>query len=239
MKILILLPIFHLALCQSKTDLILKERQKSLDLVLGDETDVLVDIQRPNGIDYNDTIELNLQVETDNEELAEMISPTTLKLAHGSSFAIRIKGKSIGIVKMAINVTSSDANIQVKNSGLYFIIAIGHCKSVKYVSIILGWLYVILWNLSFYPQVIHNFRHRSVIGMHFDFLTFNTLGFTCYLIYNIGLYSIPTIEEEYHKRHPFGANPVEFNDLFFPLHAVVLCITGIFQCCLYQVTSIF
>ena len=71
--------------------------------------------------------------------------------------------------------------------------------------------------------------------MHFDYLVFNTIGHTSYMIYNFGLFTIPMIEDEYFARHPYGYIPVEFNDLFFPTHSVILCFVGILQCFVYEV----
>lgn len=71
--------------------------------------------------------------------------------------------------------------------------------------------------------------------MHFDYLAFNLVGHTCYMVYNLGLYSVISVKEEYQRRHPFGANPIAINDIFFPVHAVILCLIAIVQCFCYEV----
>ena len=43
-------------------------------------------------------------------------------------------------------------------------------------------------------QVILNFRRRSVVGLSFDFLAYNFLGFFAYSVYNIALFWIPGIQ---------------------------------------------
>ena len=48
--------------------------------------------------------------------------------------------------------------------------------------------------LSLQIQIILNFQRRSVIGLNFDFLTYNITGFLCYFIFNMGLYWIPVIQ---------------------------------------------
>ena len=75
----------------------------------------------------------------------------------------------------------------------------------------------------------------SVIGLHFDYLAFNTIGHTCYMLYNVGLFAIPAVVNEFERRHPLSITPVEINDLFFPIHGVILCLVGIGQCCFYEV----
>lgn len=58
------------------------------------------------------------------------------------------------------------------------------------------------------------------------------------MIYNVGLFAIPSIVDEFERRNPLSLSPVEFNDLFFPIHGVALCLVGIFQCCIYEVKRI-
>ena len=43
-------------------------------------------------------------------------------------------------------------------------------------------------------QVILNFRRKSVVGLSFDFLAYNFLGFFAYSVYNIALFWIPEIQ---------------------------------------------
>jgi cystinosin len=39
-----------------------------------------------------------------------------------------------------------------------------------------GWTYFLLWTISFYPQLISNFRRKSVEGLSLDFLAMNVAG---------------------------------------------------------------
>ena len=41
----------------------------------------------------------------------------------------------------------------------------------------------------------------SVVGLNFDFLTLNVLGFTVYSIYNVGLFWIPSVIKEYQEEN--------------------------------------
>lgn len=45
----------------------------------------------------------------------------------------------------------------------------------------------------------------------------------------------PTKQEQFLLQYPNGVNPVNSNDVFFSLHAVVLTLIIIVQCCLYEV----
>ncbi|KAI8820689.1 PQ loop repeat-domain-containing protein [Fimicolochytrium jonesii] len=82
------------------------------------------------------------------------------------------------------------------------------------VSPIVGWGYFVAWSVSFYPQVILNYKRKSVEGLSLDFVSLNLWGFLCYSLYNIGLYV---------NRKGWGIeNSVHLNDVVFALHALTL-----------------
>ena len=75
------------------------------------------------------------------------------------------------------------------------------------------------------PDFNFLFSPFSVIGLSFDFLGLNVIGFSLYSLFNIGLYWIPPIEAEYFSRHPTGVNPVQLNDVIFSIHAGLFLIS--------------
>eukprot|EP00298_Acanthocystis_sp_HF-20_P022541 c30527_g1_i1.p1 GENE.c30527_g1_i1~~c30527_g1_i1.p1 ORF type:complete len:318 (+),score=90.12 c30527_g1_i1:29-982(+) len=87
-------------------------------------------------------------------------------------------------------------------------------------SSVVGWTYFAAWSISFYPQVIVNFKLKSVEGLSFDFVFLNLLGFTCYTIYNIVLYC--------------DTCSIEINDIAFSVHAFVLCLVTAVQALSYK-----
>jgi cystinosin len=90
------------------------------------------------------------------------------------------------------------------------------------VSKLFGWIYTFCWSLSFYPQPILNFQRRSTSGTTIDFPAINVLGFAAYFISNaVFLYS-SQIRGEYASRHHGLTPTVQFNDLVFAGHAVVV-----------------
>ncbi|XP_003799164.1 cystinosin isoform X1 [Otolemur garnettii] len=109
-----------------------------------------------------------------------------------------------------------------------------HSSIVSIINQVIGWIYFVAWSISFYPQVIMNWRRKSVIGLSFDFLALNLTGFVAYSVFNIGLLWVPYIKEQFLLKYPNGVNPVDSNDVFFSLHAVVLTLIVIMQCCLYE-----
>ncbi|ESN98363.1 hypothetical protein HELRODRAFT_84702 [Helobdella robusta] len=116
-------------------------------------------------------------------------------------------------------------------------VTVVHHKEIILIQKIIGWIYFFAWSISFYPQVITNFRRKSVVGLSFDFVFLNLTGFLCYGLFNVALFWIPEIQDEYFALHPRGVNPVEANDIAFALHAIVLTSVTVLQCLLYKKTS--
>lgn len=116
----------------------------------------------------------------------------------------------------------------------YFRITINKIPVLDKISFVIGWSYFVIWSISFYPQVYINFKRKSVVGLNFDYLALNLLGFFLYGIYNVGLYYIPVIKDEYRALHPRGLNPVQLNDVFFAWHAFILSLVAVLQTCIYE-----
>ncbi|CAG5129560.1 unnamed protein product [Candidula unifasciata] len=109
-----------------------------------------------------------------------------------------------------------------------------HSAAINTFAAVVGWMYFAAWTLSFYPQVYTNWRRKSVVGLSFDFVVFNITGFVAYSCYNVGLFWIPSVREEYFQDHPDGVSPVQVNDVFFALHAVTITSVVIVQCFIYE-----
>ena len=115
-------------------------------------------------------------------------------------------------------------------------VTVANSEAIIYTSLVFGWIYFVAWSVSFYPQIWVNFRRKSVVGLNFDFVFLNLLGFTLYSIFNCGLYWAPEIQAEYANRYPRGLNPVMLNDVVFSLHAVFATTVTIYQCFAYEVS---
>ncbi|VDK53168.1 unnamed protein product [Cylicostephanus goldi] len=59
---------------------------------------------------------------------------------------------------------------------------------------IVGWAYFTAWSISFYPQILLNIQRKSVIGLNFDFLALNIVGFAAYSAYNLFMYLSKTVQ---------------------------------------------
>ena len=103
----------------------------------------------------------------------------------------------------------------------------------RHLSNVIGWTYFTAWSVSFWPQVFINARRRSVVGLSFDFVALNLLGFSCYSAYNCAYYWSPSVRTQYLAR--YGSLPgVQANDVFFGLHAVAVTLVTVVQMCVYE-----
>ncbi|KAJ6438614.1 cystinosin [Purpureocillium lavendulum] len=93
---------------------------------------------------------------------------------------------------------------------------------LAFLSALFGWVYTLCWSASFYPQPLLNWRRRSTSGTTVDFPLLNVLGFAAYLASNLAFYYSPLVRAQYAARHPGLAPTVQFNDITFALHALVL-----------------
>ncbi|KAJ2162495.1 hypothetical protein GGF46_000626 [Coemansia sp. RSA 552] len=102
------------------------------------------------------------------------------------------------------------------------------------ISSTLGWAYFVAWSVSFYPQIILNYRRKSVQGLSIDFLVYNVYGFTCYAVFNTAFFFSRRIGREYEDRNNGHRNLVRFNDLFFSYHALALSLITFAQSFYYK-----
>eukprot|EP01104_Vermistella_antarctica_P006371 TRINITY_DN17077_c0_g1_i1.p1 TRINITY_DN17077_c0_g1~~TRINITY_DN17077_c0_g1_i1.p1 ORF type:complete len:288 (+),score=45.46 TRINITY_DN17077_c0_g1_i1:145-1008(+) len=106
-------------------------------------------------------------------------------------------------------------------------------NTLEVLNVSFGWIYFVAWSLSFYPQVVLNWYRKSVIGYSLDYATYNILGFSCYAIFNVALYYVGSIQNEYLAKNG-PPIPVQLNDVFFAVHAVILMAVICIQCIIYD-----
>lgn len=73
-------------------------------------------------------------------------------------------------------------------------ITVMHSRIILIISEIMGWVYFVAWSVSFYPQIYINFKRKSVVGLNFDFLALNIMGFILYSVFNCGLFFSEAIQ---------------------------------------------
>jgi len=74
------------------------------------------------------------------------------------------------------------------------------------ISNILGYTYFLSWTLSFYPQIITNWKQPSKArhGLSLDFVVWNIVGFACYAIYTTSFLYSNVVRKEYAERFGGG-----------------------------------
>ncbi|WOL12790.1 cystinosin [Canna indica] len=100
---------------------------------------------------------------------------------------------------------------------------------------VFGWIAFVSWSISFYPQVILNFKRKSVVGLNFDFLVLNMTKHSSYLVYNAAMFFSPVVQKQYHEKFGYGEMiPVAANDVAFSIHAVALTAFTLSQVFIYD-----
>lgn len=131
----------------------------------------------------------------------------------------------------------ASSNLTIDDSSSFISINIGKSSTIEVIISIVGWIYFFAWSLSFYFQVVLNYQRKSVVGLNFDFLALNLMGFICYTIFNYSLMFSREARQNYFNRYEFSRIPVEYNDLFFAAHAVLLTVITVIQCFIYEVST--
>lgn len=84
-----------------------------------------------------------------------------------------------------------------------------------------GWGCFLAWGISFWPQMMMNFRRKSVSGLNFDFLLLNTIGFLSYTVYNCLIFFDSDVQSAYFVAFPRSPLPVLLTDIVLSGHALI------------------
>uniref|UniRef100_A0A0K0FS88 Cystinosin (inferred by orthology to a human protein) n=1 Tax=Strongyloides venezuelensis TaxID=75913 RepID=A0A0K0FS88_STRVS len=216
----------------SKSDEVIRSEDVEFPSRLIDiELDNYEDIFFKANIPKNTSVSFSL---TYHENIVNVI-PRNFTLTHKDNIKlIKIEGKKLKSVSY-IDVTAFQ-NYPTKNNtvqvikDLFIRVRIFQSTTIDTLIFVTGWIYFSLWSFSFYPQIYLNFKRKSVVGLNFDFLFINIIGFVCYAIYNVFMFWHPTIEEQYQQKYERSLNPVLLNDVIFSLHALFISALVIIQC---------
>ncbi|XP_040279279.1 cystinosin [Bufo bufo] len=169
----------------------------------------------------------NITYVSKNQTIVRLPSEIILA-ANSDHSAFNVTAEDVGQVTAYLHSNNSHHN----SPRIRFLVI--HSLALQVIEQIIGWIYFFAWSVSFYPQVFVNWRRKSVVGLSFDFLALNLTGFIAYSVFNVGLFWIPFVREQFLQVYPNGVIPVDANDVFFSLHAVLLTLVTIFQCCIYE-----
>ncbi|XP_072475097.1 cystinosin isoform X2 [Notamacropus eugenii] len=198
---------------------------RMVSLQKGDSRNVTVTLGAP--LDVASVVTLDILYVSKNKTILEFPPEVEVPSGHKVCF-FSVTGLDVGQVTLLLRIDRSNQTRTL----VHFLVF--RSRVLDWLSRIIGWIYFVAWSISFYPQVFENWRRKSVVGLSFDFIALNLTGFIAYSVFNVGLFWVPYIKEQFLHEHPTGVNPVDSNDVFFSLHAVVLTLVVIGQCCLYE-----
>ncbi|XP_068939775.1 cystinosin [Petaurus breviceps papuanus] len=191
----------------------------------GDSRNVTVLLGAP--LEVASVVTLDVLYVSKNKTILEF--PPEVEVPVGQKVCLfSVTGRDVGQVTLLLRLDHANQTRTL----VHFLVF--RSRTLDWLSQVVGWIYFVAWSVSFYPQVFENWRRKSVVGLSFDFIALNLTGFIAYSVFNIGLFWVPSIKEQFLHEHPAGVNPVDSNDVFFSIHAVILTLVVIGQCCLYE-----
>ncbi|XP_036307708.1 cystinosin isoform X1 [Pipistrellus kuhlii] len=191
----------------------------------GSSTNVSITLQHP----LNATLAITFEITFQSKNITILELPDEVVVPPGvTESSFQVTSRNVGQITVFLHKNHSNQT----GPRIHFLVIRSNVVSI--INQVIGWIYFAAWSVSFYPQVILNWRRKSVVGLSFDFVTLNLMGFVAYSVFNVGLFWIPHIKEQFFLQHPNGVNPVEINDVFFSLHAVALTLVVLLQCLLYE-----
>lgn len=121
-----------------------------------------------------------------DESIIRTIGSFTLEPFSHRQIFIPIHSRSVaGHCMMSFK---SDSDELAGLNRMHIQIRVVHQIFLGYLSIILGWCYVLMWSATYYPQLYKNWKRQSVIGFSFDYIALNITGHICYCVFNTSMY---------------------------------------------------
>ncbi|KAK6038205.1 putative cystinosin [Cooperia oncophora] len=224
-----------LAVCISSLSLILGAEQN----LTANPTDVLVEINETANITYQAGVPLvsDVQLYLNHSEYFNSTDHVTLSQSTGRGILPITGRKPISLTYLEVTSCTTRSNTtkcELNIADAFVRVSVIKSHLIQLFTIIVGWMYFFAWSLSFYPQIILNFRRKSVTGLNFDFLLLNIIGFAAYSLYNLFMYYDPSVQARYKHKHPKSPIPVLLNDVVFAVHAFLACLVTAAQCFIYE-----
>ncbi|UJR27603.1 hypothetical protein I4U23_008884 [Adineta vaga] len=204
----------------------------TLTVAVGDSTTTTIQLVTEQDESTNVSFVYGIDRSSSTDYIKPLKSVNFRRHSTPMQIVLQITGLRPGHLLVGCNATPIINNNLTERDFLR--IDIARSKKLNHFINVVGWLYFAAWSCSFYPQIVLNIRRQSVVGLHFDFLALNLLGFFCYSVYNIAMYSWIDVQDSYRKSHPHGVIPVLINDVVFGLHGFIVTLITIFQCLFYE-----
>ncbi|XP_052902897.1 cystinosin homolog isoform X1 [Anopheles moucheti] len=180
--------------------------------------------------------DVRLNFSNDHTDFVEVV-PSSIVMSPGDGgfidrvYEIDLVGLSPGQFDLEASVVPTGL---IDDAAAFIRVTVANSQPIIVISSVIGWIYFAAWTVSFWPQMIINYRRQSVVGLSFDFLTLNLVGHSVYAAFNCALYWSGYIEQEYLDRNPRGLNPVLTNDVAFSIHATIATLLTVAQCFIYE-----
>ncbi|XP_042560765.1 cystinosin isoform X2 [Clupea harengus] len=200
----------------------------TVDMEQGSSKNITIHSSAPLNVTV--TIHFNITYASKNVTTIIGLPKQVFLPAESTSAQFEVLSKDVG--QVTAYLYSNDTEISSLTTRIRFLMVRSSILAI--IDQVIGWIYFVAWSISFYPQAYENWKRKSVVGLNFDFLALNLTGFFAYSVFNVGLFWVPYIKEEFLEKEPNGVNPVDANDVFFSLHAVLLCLVYICQCVMYE-----
>ncbi|XP_064187667.1 cystinosin [Anguilla rostrata] len=179
----------------------------------------------------NVTVVIGFNITYASKSASIVVLPEEVELpAEAKSCVFEVHAERVG--QVTAYLYSNSTVVKSDKTRIRFMVV--RSNILEIINQVIGWIYFLAWSVSFYPQLYENWKRKSVVGLNFDFLALNLTGFIAYSVFNVGLFWTPYLKEEFLKIYPNGVNPVDANDVFFSLHAVVLTLLYVCQCTVYE-----
>lgn len=211
----------------TKGETSLQISEEELRLEIGDEWNLDIRI-----LHHDEEVRGYINISINNGDLVGTNKESIYVDPSVSTLNVTVFAKDAG--HAVINLTLTNYGDNRLQDTKFVRVTVERDEVVFHTSAVIGWIYFVAWSVSFYPQIYENWKRKSVVGLNFDFLSLNIVGFVLYSLFNCGLFWNTEIEDEYMRRYPTGVNPVQVNDIVFSLHASVATVFTIIQCFLYE-----
>lgn len=217
---------------------------KKLELEFPEELNLIIGVKEEIQFTYRGYLHSQLELIFDFDHNILNVTPTRLVLNPGNDSTSKLSIVGLSLSSRTFidlkdcfltNGTRRIGKCPFNQDDVFVRLVVARSSIISVLVIVTGWIYFGAWSISFYPQIILNWQRKSVIGLNFDFLLLNIIGFFCYTIYNLLLYFDPIVQDIYIARHGNRSLiPVLLNDVIFSGHALFACLITAFQCFIYE-----
>uniref|UniRef100_A0A182SCF3 Uncharacterized protein n=1 Tax=Anopheles maculatus TaxID=74869 RepID=A0A182SCF3_9DIPT len=119
--------------------------------------------------------DVRLNFSKEHADLVEIVPSSILMSPAVDGFIDRVYEVSLlGLSPGQLDLEAEALPTGLIDDALAFIrVTVANSQAIIVVSSVIGWIYFAAWTVSFWPQMIINYRRQSVVGLSFDFLTLN------------------------------------------------------------------